>query len=179
MKKFKVGDKVRIRKDLKVGDYGAINFIEAMEEYRGKVTCIKGVPIFSGYSLDIDKGHWCWSSEMIEPVKKGDLKKTETIWKDDFIEKESNYEKYGTFLDICGPIRLCGVNRISPLPVEVKKTPIAWTYTSGKYSIGVEKHVDSLTIKNTKVGGNKFVFDHSKPEVIEVMARLFLEACKL
>ena len=66
--KFKVGDKVRIRKDLKSSErYNGISFTVEMEEYRGKVAKITKI-IFDNYELDIDDGEWCWSDNMLEHV---------------------------------------------------------------------------------------------------------------
>jgi len=61
---FKVGDRVRIRKDLFSNhDYGGVNFIFLMEEYRGHratITFKRG----KSYLIDIDNGRWNWSAEM-------------------------------------------------------------------------------------------------------------------
>ena len=66
--KFKVGDKVRIRKDLKsIERYNGISFTVEMEEYRGKVAEITKI-IFDNYELDIDDGEWFWSDNMLEHV---------------------------------------------------------------------------------------------------------------
>lgn len=65
--KYKVGDKVRIRKDLQVGKmYGGLNINEQKAEFLGKTATVK---IYWGneYSLDIDGGKWAWSDEMFEP----------------------------------------------------------------------------------------------------------------
>ena len=66
--KFKVGDKVRIRKDLKSRErYNEISFTVEMEEYRGKVAKITKI-IFNNYKLDIDDEEWFWSDNMLEHV---------------------------------------------------------------------------------------------------------------
>lgn len=66
--KFKVGDKVRIRKDLKSMErYNGISFTVEMEEYRGKVAKITKIS-FDNYELDIDDGEWFWSDNMLEHV---------------------------------------------------------------------------------------------------------------
>ena len=67
MMKYKVGDKVHIRKDLEVGKmYGGLNINEQKAEFLGKTATVK---IYWGneYSLDIDGGKWAWSDEMFEP----------------------------------------------------------------------------------------------------------------
>ena len=85
MEKFKVGDKVRIKEDLKVDceyDNGCY-FDSEMEKYKGKTAVIKNDHIpayFNGnwkienannyrYKLDIDGGDWYWSSSMLEKAE--------------------------------------------------------------------------------------------------------------
>lgn len=85
MNKFKVGDKVKIRKDLKVGceyDNGCY-FNSKMEKYKGNAAVIKNdhiIAYFNGnvetenannyrYKLDIDNGEWSWSPLMLEKVE--------------------------------------------------------------------------------------------------------------
>ena len=66
--KHKVGDKVRIRKDLEVDKmYGSDYVIPEMVEWLGKIATIS---IVGGdyYNLDVDGGQWCWTDEMLEEV---------------------------------------------------------------------------------------------------------------
>lgn len=72
---YKVGDKVRIRRDLEVeyysneGDRDSDTFAyEEMLEYAGEIATIK---YFDGwdYQLDIDNGDYYWAYEMLEPYK--------------------------------------------------------------------------------------------------------------
>lgn len=82
MEKFKVGDKVIIKEDLKAGceyDNGCY-FASKMEKYKGKTAVIKNghiIAYFNGnvkienannyrYKLDIDNGEWSWSPSMLE-----------------------------------------------------------------------------------------------------------------
>ena len=83
MNKFKVGDKVRIKEDLKVGcAYNdGCRFVLEMEKYKGKTAVIKKVyiPVYLDdtvenannyrYELDIDGGDCYWSSSMLEKVE--------------------------------------------------------------------------------------------------------------
>ena len=83
MSKFKVGNKVRIKKDLKVGCRynNDCFFIQEMEKYKGKSAVVKSyrIPVHLNgnvknvnnyrYSLDIDGGCWCWSDSMLEKVE--------------------------------------------------------------------------------------------------------------
>ena len=74
MKNLKVGDKVKIKQDLVLGEfYNHCGYHAPMEKYAGKVATVTevfdsetGCP---NYSLDIDKGKWFWDYEMIEPVE--------------------------------------------------------------------------------------------------------------
>lgn len=85
MEKFKVGDKVRIKENLKVGcryNNGCI-FDQEMEKYKGKAAVIKAYHMLTylkgnveiknaskyRYILDIDGGYWYWSSSMLEKVE--------------------------------------------------------------------------------------------------------------
>ena len=73
MDKFKVGDKVRIKKDLKVGNYyDDCYFSTYMKKYRGKTATIKGCYWDIGgvyFRLDINTDSFCWSSSMLEKVE--------------------------------------------------------------------------------------------------------------
>ncbi len=78
MNKFKVGDKVRIKEDLKAYfNYNGCYFASEMEKYKGKTAVIKFFSIKNGeknannyrYELDIDGGMWSWSSSMLEKVE--------------------------------------------------------------------------------------------------------------
>lgn len=65
--KYKVGDKVRIRRDLKTLEvYGDQLFVEQMEKYKGMPATISEV--FSDtYYIKEDKGeNWSWTDEMFE-----------------------------------------------------------------------------------------------------------------
>lgn len=66
--KYKVGDKVKIREDLIFGkEYGYNFYKNEMAKYKGKTTFITDI-YATFYELDIDKGVWGWSDEMLEPI---------------------------------------------------------------------------------------------------------------
>lgn len=67
--KFKVGDKVRIKKDLDSNKMYRVLIVSEMEEYKGKVAEIVAVRGKTGYALDIDKGYWKWSDDTFELVE--------------------------------------------------------------------------------------------------------------
>lgn len=71
--KYKVGDKIKVRSDLKVGKmYGAHQFVPAMVEYVGKTMTIKEVT-GNDYHLKEDDGEWCWTDEMLKDSLKSIL----------------------------------------------------------------------------------------------------------
>lgn len=64
--KYKVGDKVRVREDLKDG--ARWNVTPEMLAYKGMVATVIGFIGMSNYRLDIDSEKWSWSDEMLEEV---------------------------------------------------------------------------------------------------------------
>jgi hypothetical protein len=65
--KYKVGDKVRVRSDLKVGkSYGEHAFVHDMFKFVGKIVTIESV-WKQGYRIEEDT-YW-WADEMLEPVE--------------------------------------------------------------------------------------------------------------
>lgn len=71
MGKFKVGDKVRIKKDLKDGEFYGEDFYNGeMDKYKGKIATIDKCIYNKKYRLDIDNHEWCWTDEMLEPTKR-------------------------------------------------------------------------------------------------------------
>lgn len=86
--KFKVGDKVRIKKDLDSNKMYRVAIVSKMEEYKGKVAEIVAVRGKTGYALDIDKGYWKWSDDTFELVEskkftKSDLKDGDIVTRRD------------------------------------------------------------------------------------------------
>lgn len=66
--KFKVGDKVRVREDLVIGNcYGKERFVDGMKEYKGQIFTIK--KIYGGVYI-FEKNLFNWTDEMLEKVKK-------------------------------------------------------------------------------------------------------------
>ena len=71
--KFKVGDRVRIRKDLKKGDSFEIYVTDEMEELAGEIATIIKVNkslISVRYEIDKDDGIFSWSEDMFEDLAK-------------------------------------------------------------------------------------------------------------
>ncbi len=65
--KYKVGDKVKVRSDLRVGkSYGEHAFVHGMFKFKGKIVTIESV-WKQGYRIEEDT-YW-WTDEMLEPVE--------------------------------------------------------------------------------------------------------------
>jgi predicted dienelactone hydrolase len=69
---FKVGQKVRIKRDLIVGhSYGGWNICSEMEKYIGKIatiTLIRECRRKNEYLIDLDDGEWTWTKEMLDII---------------------------------------------------------------------------------------------------------------
>lgn len=70
--KFKVGDKVRIRKDLKEGNDFELYVVDDMEELAGKIVTITRAWEDNGgrYSIKEDTYNYTWSEDMFENTTK-------------------------------------------------------------------------------------------------------------
>ena len=67
MKKFKIGDKVKLRDDLEVGrDYGGIIFVSGMEDSKGMELTIDDITSLGNYTVK-ESGYF-YSEEMLEKV---------------------------------------------------------------------------------------------------------------
>jgi hypothetical protein len=65
--KLKVGDKVRIREDLILGEeYGNDSFVEDMEEFRGEEVTIRRIIDGTGQFFIEEVLVYCFTEEMIE-----------------------------------------------------------------------------------------------------------------
>ena len=67
--KFKIGDRVRIKKDLNHNKYYEITVVDGMEKYAGKVMTIK-TTTSRGYRLEEDDEEWNWSEDTMEEIAK-------------------------------------------------------------------------------------------------------------
>lgn len=130
---FKVGDRVKIRKDLGLneGCNNAGHYISTdMLYYKGKEAIITRISESNfgsfrediKYFIDIDNGVWAWSDEMLEQVKSNTEKKEEYVTKAEFEEfkksinklieknddkKETDRAKVGSnyyYIDSCGGV---------------------------------------------------------------------------
>lgn len=76
--KYKVGDKVKVRRDLVNGkSYGTYFFY--MDKWEGEVVTISDVNSCKNfYSIEEDKGKWAWTDEMFEDVSENE-NETQTV----------------------------------------------------------------------------------------------------
>ena len=67
--KFKVGDKVRVRKDLEIDEtYKGYSFVEKMKTWWGMLAEIKFIYLDGVFRINLDEGRFFWTDEMLEPV---------------------------------------------------------------------------------------------------------------
>ncbi len=98
--KFKVGDTVRIRKDLQTKKYYGKNSVtDEMLKYLGKSANIVGVTPQQEYSLDIDNRYWGWTDEMLEPVQSLSFDVNKYIGKAIHCDTEEKANKLLAYLD--------------------------------------------------------------------------------
>jgi hypothetical protein len=99
--KYKVGDKVRVRRDLEIGEFYGNHwyFNSDMEKYKGKEMTVYRVHS-EMYDMEEDNQRWGWVDEMLEGtesnyklidvfnmISNGELKEgTKVIWLDDSYE---------------------------------------------------------------------------------------------
>jgi hypothetical protein len=74
-KKYKVGDKVKIREDLVADEeYGEIDYISDMDKWKGKIVTISFVDNDNNcYGIAEDTERWTWSAGMFEDVPENNV----------------------------------------------------------------------------------------------------------
>ena len=69
--KYKIGDKVRVRKDLVPNsEYGGVRYVEFMDKFKDKECVITNM---DDTSYRINNSEFWWTDEMLEPVDEGAL----------------------------------------------------------------------------------------------------------
>ena len=69
--KYKIGDKVRVRKDLVPGnEYGGVCYVEFMDKFKDKECVITNM---DDTSYRINNSEFWWTDEMLEPVNERTL----------------------------------------------------------------------------------------------------------
>ena len=94
MNKVKIGDKVRLRDDLKVGEeYGEVSFSSSMNKLKGKELTIEGMSLKGNY--EIEESYFFLSDEMLEKVDDDNTDNLLEFALDKFgISKEELEEEY-------------------------------------------------------------------------------------
>lgn len=74
--KYKIGDIVKVREDLQVGEkYGELNVMDYMLPFRGTIDIIENIDEDGDYYLANNNNPYMWNKEMLEPIElKDDLK---------------------------------------------------------------------------------------------------------
>lgn len=96
-KKYKIGDKVRIREDLINGEeYGGIDYVSDMDKWKGKVVTISFADNDANndcdcYGIAEDTEAWNWSAEMFEDVSENNVR-----------EIKARTVDVGYYLKFCG-----------------------------------------------------------------------------
>ena len=69
--KYKIGDKVRVRKDLVPNsEYGGVCYVEFMDKFKDKECVITNM---DDTSYRINNSEFWWTDEMLEPINEGAL----------------------------------------------------------------------------------------------------------
>lgn len=83
--KYKVGDVVKVRSDLKEQDYGNVDVNSEMLKFRGKIVQISKIfNKYDEYGLKEDREKWLWNDEMLEPVNEEIIQKNITEYSKKF-----------------------------------------------------------------------------------------------
>ena len=100
MNKFKVGDKVKLRDGLEVGeDYGEITFLRDMKDLQGKELTIDRISRQGNYILK--EGRFYYSEEMLEKIDDTDDLLEFALGKLNMTKEElrREYEKNNKFME--------------------------------------------------------------------------------
>lgn len=90
--KYKIGDKVRVRKDLIVDkEYGRDFFVSEMNFLKGKTVIISDIE-YGFYKIIEDSGKWNWTDEMFSGKASEDFIPKESIQQNTLPEEESSYD---------------------------------------------------------------------------------------
>lgn len=135
---FKVGDKIKIRKDLEEDKvYGGVDVVRPMYTFLGKEATITDIDDDGHFLLDIDNEYFYWSAEMFEP--KTDSK---SISDDKMIDIDNILQEAVSESEV---LRLSKAvieyeNIVHELESEVDYYETKYTDLVEKYNVLVEKH---------------------------------------
>ena len=90
--KYKIGDKVRVREDLVVGQwYGEDTFASAMAPFKGKIVTISNIESCF-YRLKEDSDRWSWTKEMFSGKVSEDFSSEESVLQNRLPKEESSFD---------------------------------------------------------------------------------------
>lgn len=92
--KFKVGDKVKVRKGLVADEYYDMHCASAMTRLGGEILTIRRVESDGYY---VGENTFCWTDEMLEPVEKT----LDNLCAGDFVKSNSGTRKILAAVDGC------------------------------------------------------------------------------
>lgn len=122
--KYNVGDKVKVRKDLEVGEsYSGILFFHSMDKYKGKEMTIEWTSDADHYLLVEDDGGYSWIDEMFEG-----LAEEEEVYHAELMKKETMVRNINIYID------------------KVKQSPLLIDIIN-KIGYGYKIYADSMIIK--------------------------------
>lgn len=138
MGKYKVGDRVRVRSDMTVGETYGLYLNSSMNSYAGIETRILDIDD-DNYTLKIDNGRFYWSEIMLEPVSKfkvGDRVRIKVRtgrqedYPCDFINDMTDFsgkEFQIASVDMCTGYREC---KYYEEPFKYRLTDVRWIWSS-------------------------------------------------
>lgn len=114
---FEVGDLVKIREDLRHGNDFEIYVNKDMLEFKGKVGTIIEKSATGSFVLDVDKGEWRWTQDMMKKIKDYDGEELVDILR---VIKDGDY-----YVSKCNNIVLFNsYGKFSVLGIEYKDLPL-------------------------------------------------------
>lgn len=157
--KYKAGDKVRVRKDLKPNKrYGAWHTVPKMMEHLGKTaTVIKAYD--DGCRINIDDGVAYWTEAMLEPVKftKADLKPGDILTCRDGTRASFDSDRYILIFGENGKHLLDDLTNTNKLGsdldiVKVERSQVIWERPEEKTNEELHRKMWNWLAENPEMG---------------------------
>lgn len=162
--KFKVGDTVKIRKDLSLGERYSIHLSKSMLLNKGKKAKIIYIDSCDGsYQLDVDDGSWWWSNDMLEPyiveMRKLDLEDEDYC----IFKNEDKAIKIGEYV----------ITDDGAIPLKEYNNKLEHNYNPDYDIIRVDRPVEYKTIYK-----NDEILDSTEKKYLETIIRPFRDKVK-
>ena len=146
--KYKVGDKVRIRSDLKAGKrYGDDNFTKNMEQFKGKLVTIMDVVCAyePSYNIKEDGMRYFWTDEMIECKVYDNIDEFWDNWKNEKVGIRFNSDnEFSSFINdyhfkhfniTCPKGDIINFDTLNYIMIYDKNIPDKWNWVNNKDGI--------------------------------------------